>query len=79
MNNNQTKKLIKLESLDNTQIESKLQELSLEEVSFIQGGWKVEGSPDLTTEKYFELIKRWREKYCEGGFYGLCPNLPMIL
>lgn len=38
MNDNQTKKLIKLESLDNIQIEDKQQELSLEEVYLIQGG-----------------------------------------
>lgn len=50
MNNNQTKKLIKLESLDNTQIEDKLQKLSLEEVSFIQGGLLISEPIKLISE-----------------------------
>lgn len=38
MNTSHTKKPIKIKGLDNIQIEGKLQELSLKEVSFIQGG-----------------------------------------
>ena len=81
MNNNHTKKPIKLESLDNIQIEGKLQELNLEEVSFIQGGLSIEGEPfSISQEKGRIICTRFFPPIGDFPIFKECTTyLPVIL
>lgn len=58
MNNNHTRKLIELKSLDNTQTKCKLQNLSSEEISSIQGGLSFHPSSDFVHTLYYDSDPR---------------------
>lgn len=71
MNNNHTKKLIKIENLDNNKLEDKLHELHLEEVSSILGGLSF--AWPLTDEEYLAAIESLPPRLAQ--MYGYTPEV----